>query len=341
MKTDQNADRAALVVTTIQAPNPVLQSLAAGAKKQSVDFIVVGDAKSPREFTLDGARYYDLDAQLQTPFRFAQVCPQNHYARKNIGYLLAFERDHTVVIETDDDNFPYDSFWRLPEREVAAYHLEQSGWTNVYRYYSETPVWPRGFSVEHLKADPAPLPTSPTNVHSPIHQGLANRNPDVDAIFRLIFSLPIDFDGTFSVALGPGAWCPFNSQNTIWWREAFPLMYLPAHCSFRMTDIWRSFVAQRIAHENGWPILFHPPTVYQERNEHNLLKDLSDEVVGLLNNGAIMESLAALSLRSGAEHLTENLKTCYDVLIRDGLVGEAELPLLDAWERDLTDLGVV
>ena len=39
------------------------------------------------------------------------------------------------------------------------------------------------------------------------------------------------------------------------------LLHLPAYCSFRMTYIWRSFVAQRIAAVNGSPMLFHKATV--------------------------------------------------------------------------------
>ena len=123
--------------------------------------------------------------------------------------------------------------------------------------------------------------------HSPIQQGLANQNPDVDAIYRLVLPLPLDFVEAAPVALGKGAWCPFNSQNTTWWSEAFPLLYLPFHCSFRMTDIWRSFVAQRIAWENGWSILFHNATVFQERNEHSLIRDFEEEIPGYLNNRAM------------------------------------------------------
>ena len=47
-----------------------------------------------------------------------------------------------------------------------------------------------------------------------------------------------------------------------------------------MTDIWRSFVAQRILQENDWAVLFHAPTVSQERNEHDLMRDFADEVPG-------------------------------------------------------------
>ena len=76
-------------------------------------------------------------------------------------------------------------------------------------------------------------------VDCPIQQGLADENPDVDAIYRLVLPLPVQFETGRRIALKRGVWSPFNSQNTAWWPDAFPLLYLPAYCSFRMTDIWR------------------------------------------------------------------------------------------------------
>ena len=137
------------------------------------------------------------------------------------------------------------------------------------------------------------------------------------------------------LALGRGSWCPFNSQNTIWFAEAFPLLYLPAYCSFRMTDIWRSFVAQRIAWENGWTILFHSPTVHQERNPHALMTDFADEIPGYLNNARIAARLDALPLNAGPAAIPENLRRCYRALADLEVVDKAELPLLDAWLADL------
>ena len=62
-----------------------------------------------------------------------------------------------------------------------------------------------------------------------------------------------------------------------------------------MTDIWRSFVAQRIAWANNWSILFHEPTVWQERNDHSLMRDFKDEVPGYLHNRRIGEVLDRLT----------------------------------------------
>jgi hypothetical protein len=176
-------------------------------------------------------------------------------------------------------------------------------------------------------------------VACPIQQGLADENPDVDAVYRLLMPLPVVFRKGVRVALGSGSWCPFNSQNTVFWSDAFPLLYLPSYCSFRMTDIWRSFVAQRIAWENGWHILFRDATVTQLRNDHSLMKDFADEVPGYLHNRKIADTLAALSLKRGVDAIPRNLRAAYAALIDLGVIGTPEMPLLEAWLADLRRLG--
>ena len=76
-----------------------------------------------------------------------------------------------------------------------------------------------------------------------------------------------------NVALNKNSLCPFNSQNTIWFQEAFPLLYLPTYCTMRSTDIWRSIIAQTITNKFGWKILFSSATVFQKRNLHDLNND--------------------------------------------------------------------
>ena len=105
-----------------------------------------------------------------------------------------------------------------------------------------------------------------------------------------------------------------------------------------MTDIWRSFVAQRIAWTCGWPILFHQSTVWQERNEHNLMNDFKDEISGYLNNELIYESLNKLDLMQGAENISANMIACYQKLIDLNLVGADEMILLKAWLNDINIL---
>src|SRR6185369_7426051 len=123
---------------------------------------------------------------------------------------------------------------------------------------SDLNIWPRGFSLNKIKDKPAAITEkNNTDFFCPVQQGLADENPDVDAMYRLIMELPVHFKKRTPVILGLNSICPFNSQNTTWFKQAFPLLYLPSYCSFRMTDIWRSFIAQRICAANGWYILFH------------------------------------------------------------------------------------
>ncbi len=326
-----------LVVTTISSPNKVLQELAAGCQSHNWNFIIVGDTKSPKDFTLAGCEYYDIDAQIATNLEYAKICPTKHYARKNIGYLLAIKEGAEAIAETDDDNFPLDSFWQESTLKIESKILDKAGWVNVYKYFSDATIWPRGLPLDKIHQQiPSYESLNESISECPIQQGLANDNPDVDAIYRLVLPLPIKFQEGIKLALGTETWCPFNSQNTVWFPAAYPLLYLPAYCSFRMTDIWRSFVAQRICWENGWRVLFYSPTVYQERNEHNLMKDFEDEVSGYLNNDKIAQSLSEVKLRSGENYLCENLQKCYDVLINLGVIGTQESELIEAWINDIS-----
>jgi hypothetical protein len=179
------------------------------------------------------------------------------------------------------------------------------------------------------------LPTSLKKLNCPIQQGLANKNPDVDAIYRMLMPLPVHFKDHEDIALGGGSWCPFNSQNTTWWKEAFPLLYLPSYCSFRMTDIYRSLIAQRIAKGNGWPIMFHQATVEQERNQHNLMKDFVDEIPGYLQVESIGRYLDAISIKAGREHLHDAMTLCYTRLVEEKIFDAKEIELLHAWLKDL------
>lgn len=333
-------NKCAIIVTSISSPNKIMRALAEGAMKNEFEFIVIGDLKSPEEFVLDGCNYFDIERQCNTKFKFATKCPTSHYARKNIGYLLAINNGANVIIETDDDNMPRESFFIEREEVVLVDTVEHADWVNVYRFFSEELIWPRGLPLGYVKNDVQALqPLQHKLVKCPIQQGLADENPDVDAIYRLLLPLPQKFSKNVKVALGKNSWCPFNSQNTTWFSSAFPLLYLPSYCSFRMTDIWRSFVAQRIAWENEWYVLFHEASVWQERNEHNLIKDFEDEIPGYLNNVNIVNEFKSLALKKGSSNIFENLRKCYGALIGLGVVDPKELKLLDFWLEDIAFAG--
>ncbi len=210
-------------------------------------------------------------------------------------------------------------------------------WVNVYRYFSEDRIWPRGFPLDGLSEsfNQRPETGATRRCQAPIQQGLANNSPDVDAVWRLVLDRPFDFDDGPSVYLSAGSWCPFNSQSTWWFPVAYPLMYLPSYCSFRMTDIWRSFVAQRCLWELGFGVVFHAPEVLQERNEHNLMRDFADEVPGYTRNRELVSLLEGLKLAPGVDAVSANLLTCYRALVDAQFFAEDELELVAAWNSDL------
>jgi hypothetical protein len=340
LRCDTMQTKVAIVVTSISNPNKVLHSIACGAVEYGYEFIVVGDSKSPPDFHIAGCRFISIEDQLKSGLELASICPMCHYARKNVGYLLAILSGANVIIETDDDNMPSCSFFLERQRYKAVYTLTNGNWVNVYQYFSDELIWPRGLPLDAVhRLPPAFDSLSLNTVDCPIQQGLADENPDVDAIYRLILPLPQTFFKGREIALGNNSWCPFNSQNTTWWFDAFPLLYLPAYCSFRMTDIWRSFVAQRISWENGWHVLFHAATVLQERNEHDLMKDFVDEIPGYVHNRRITEILGTMSLSKGLNYIPDNMRKCYEALVDLGVVDQQELKLLNAWLSDLEQIG--
>jgi len=240
-------------------------------------------------------------------------------------------------VETDDDNFPSADFWRSPSREIRGRLIEKKGWVNAYRYFSDTFIYPRGFpphlAREGWDGDFAVFSPEDT-AFCPVQQCLADGNPDVDAIYRMLFPLPLHFRRESPLILDRGSWCPSNSQNTVFFPEIFPLLYLPATCSFRMTDIWRSLVAQRILWTCGWNLSFHSATVVQVRNPHDLQADFEQEISGYLGNTKIVEVLIGLDLKSGRENIQPNLELCYQTLIRAGILAAMEETLLTTWFQD-------
>jgi len=336
-----HSDIVSIVVTSIFGPNKSLLALAEGAKKKGWQFIVVGDVSSPKDFSMEHVTYYDIGQQHKLHFKLVPLCPERHYTRKNIGYLIAISNGSHVIVETDDDNIPNPEFWQPRHRSVHAREVQGSGWINVYKLFSALNIWPRGYPLEEIHSDNRQFQHSAISqqVSGPIHQGLADENPDVDAVFRMTQELPVAFEKNGYFHLGKGVWCPFNSQNTTWFKEAFPLLYLPSFCSFRMTDIWRSFVAQRIAWECDWGLLFHEATVCQERNEHRLIKDFEQELPGYLHNNKIKLLLDGLTLKKGVDQIGNNMLSCYEVLIKNHIISDTkELLLLEAWLNDLKSL---
>lgn len=345
------------VITTIQRPTDSVRKLATQMAGGRGYLIVVGDTKGPDSFDLSDVPAFDaaqltfltIDDQLKSEFRLAEILPTRHYARKNIGYLQAIRAGASCIYETDDDNAPLDS-WRprseyiSPSRIVRAQSTEAPQWVNVYRHFSSENIWPRGLPLDQIHSTSVdangftPATSDDGQFWAPIQQGLADGSPDVDAIWRLALDREFTFDGSGSVMLSPRQWCPFNTQTTWWWPTVYPLLYVPSYCSFRMCDIWKSFVAQRCLWELQTGIVFHAPEVWQERNVHNLMRDFNDEVPGYQQNDRIAQILENTALKSGIESVSENLINCYRSLIAEEIFPAKEMQLIEAWVEAIDNM---
>lgn len=335
----------AIVITTIQPPSAGVFAIAQEARRHEYHFFVIGDQKSPRDWEVRNVDYLSFRDQMDLPFALSKCLPANTYSRKMLGYLMAARCQCNYILETDDDNIPYKGFYDEPTRSVWARIAEPiNSWVNIYSYFTNRFIWPRGFPLEllHDASRFAALTAGETDVSGlVVVQALADGDPDVDAVYRLSTPDPseVRFEHCSPLLVPNGSWSPFNSQATTWPIELLPLMYLPATCSFRMTDIWRSFIVQRLLPSFQAHLLIVPATVFQERNSHDLMADFAQEIEGYTRYMRFIQVLEAVNIRGHRDSVTQDLRLIYLALIKEGFFQESELALLDAWITDVKTLG--
>jgi hypothetical protein len=101
-----------------------------------------------------------------------------------------------------------------------------------------------------------------------------------------------------------------------------------------MTDIWKSFIAQRCLWEMGYPMIFHAAEVDQDRNVHNLMRDFEAEISGYTQNEKLTQTLERSKLISGSENTLRNMVICYEDLIKAAIFPKEEMTLVKAWVND-------
>ena len=146
-------NRIAVIITSINKLNRNIQNLSFNSKKKNWSFIVIGDKKSPKNFSLKYGKYFNIRDQKKTKINFAKICPLNSYARKNIGYLLAIKNKTEVIIETDDDNYPKKNFFTTPKLIHKVPEITNKNWVNIYDLFLKEKkfIWPRGLPLNFVK----------------------------------------------------------------------------------------------------------------------------------------------------------------------------------------------
>lgn len=320
-----------IVVTTINNPtNGIIEF----SKISSNRVIVVGDKKTPPAWESNNVLFYSLENQLKSDFDIAQKIPTNHYGRKMMGYLLAIKEGANIIVDTDDDNEPK-SNWEIPSFEGTYDYIPSNlGSINIYSHFTDQVIWPRGLPLKSI--------LNSTNFKDRIikksskvgvWQGLADGDPDVDAIYRLTYGNACYFDDKAPIVLGKNTVSPFNSQNTIFRKELFPLLYLPSYVTFRFTDILRSLVAQSIMWLYGYELGFIKATVVQKRNEHDFLLDFISEIPMYKESQNVVHIVNS-SISSHLD-MSSNLLNAYLSLQKHDIVSKNEITLLESWLKTL------
>ncbi len=319
-----------IVITSIYPPSEAVRKF---SMQDGYKLIVVGDKKTPADWHCDNVDFLSISRQDASDHALKTRVPYNHYSRKMFGYLRAMQGGAKIIIDTDDDNIPK-AGWAFPEFDRECNCLDENlGFVNIYELYSRQKIWPRGLPLRLINSrtlQAAKITRKPSRIG--VWQGLADGDPDVDAIYRLVSNDACTFEGDELYALGRNTITPFNTQNTAIRRELFALLYLPTFVTFRFTDILRGLIAQPIMWLYGFSLGFTGATVFQARNAHDYLEDFKSEIPMYLSGESVVELVsAAISPRKSIE---DNLHDSYTVLQRADIVCGNEIETLEAWLSD-------
>jgi hypothetical protein len=286
-----------IVTTTINAKTKALELF---DNMDDWTLIVVGDKKTP-DIKIKNGYYVPPDQQSNLGFRSVAKIPWNVIQRRNIAYLLALKEGADIIATIDDDNIPFSTWGE--DIKVGQWVTNRSISDTLvcdplYEHSNAvtTKLWHRGFPVQLLEKRKYRKEKQET-AYVDVQACLWNGDPDVDAVCRLSGGpFDVEFSNT-SFFIDNNTFAPFNTQNTLMSRRATACMCLPFDIG-RMDDIWASYMTQRVLREFDGSVLFTGPTVYQDRNDHDLTKDLEKEVIGYRNTVKFLQRLNEIDVKS-------------------------------------------
>jgi hypothetical protein len=333
-------DDKAVVITTISPQDsPGVIKLLDFLELNCLRAVVVADKKTPPWSDHPNIDFLSIEKQNDLWPALSAALPFNHYSRKNLGYLRAASLGANSILDTDDDNCPVSNPWNL---KFERYRLNNhSSWINIYRYFGEQALWPRGLPLNSVHGNLDTLRVSTDILEISCFQSVVDGDPDIDAIGRMLYPKKVFFTEEIPVVLGLGI-CPTNSQATLWLRWLLPLLYLPSTATFRMTDIWRGLILQPAIQVLEGNTVFGKLGFYQERNEHDLMKDFESEASGHINSEAVSQ-ISISVWRSGVysrdfDSILSGMVKIYEELVARKILGNEELKILGEWHDAISNI---
>jgi hypothetical protein len=328
--------KSCVIITTINKPT---ETIIKHINNKKYDIIIVGDLKTPNDYSDLECIYLDVKKQKELFPELADVIPYNHYCRKNLGYLYAIINKYDLIYETDDDNVPYDNFDNILLDILSSSNgginnndiLEcNNKWINVFKYFTNNShIWPRGYPLSLIKSNQE-LTIEKSNYIPSIINGLVENDPDVDALFRLISKDNIEWDKNKKVLISNKNMAVFNTQNTFWLnKRLFISLIIPSTVSFRYCDILKGIIANIILKYTNNHLMICSPNVIQYRNEHNLISDFKSEVEMYIHNENILNYI-----EEGINY-DDNIKDIilkiYNNLLKNKVINQLDIDILNMW----------
>ena len=271
-----------IATTTI---NKTTETLKRFDRNKNCKVIIALDKKSKKLKGLKNSIILSTDYQNKKWPKLSNLIEWNCIQRRNFAILEALERGATQIALIDDDNIPLPNWFKINllnnKISVQKYNLNKNifdpiGLTNHKN------LWHRGFPLEYVKNRIYKKNKLKKKIEFDIQAGFWNGDPDIDAVCRMIYKPECKFIKKF-FPFYTDQISPFNSQNTIIKREVFKDYFLFPHVG-RMDDIWASFYVT----SKKYKAVYIEPTVYQQRNVHDLLKDFKQEIIGYTNSSKLV-----------------------------------------------------
>lgn len=284
-----------IVTTTINPPTKATIKFCEIALRDEWGFIIVGDSKTPHN------EYYELEKKFPCVTYLTPKHQEEKYKelsdtigwrtiqRRNIGFVEAYQKGADIIATVDDDNIPYESWGKnvVVGQEIDFDLYEPS--LDVFDPLSITKrneIWHRGYPIEYLQRRHEVEYKGRSKRKVLVQADLWDGDPDIDAMARLTLK-PIVKYSDITRPYGSNTIAPFNSQNTFLAREVIPFYAVIPHIG-RMDDIWGSYILQ---HYFPNSVIYSPASVYQDRNEQDLITNLEKEIIGYRNTLNLVKDL--------------------------------------------------
>jgi hypothetical protein len=274
-----------IVTTTINQPTKAIERF---QSMPDWEMVVIGDKKTPRDYNLNRGIYVSPEEQEKYDKELSDAIGWNCIQRRSFGLLWAHDMGADIVAVVDDDNIPYEHWGRdliVGEQvEVNLYHTDFPAFDPVGAVDTQR-LWHRGYPLQLLsKRDYTKV--SREKIYVDIQADFWDGDPDIDAICRMEHAPECKFDPS-GFPIAGDKMSPFNSQNTFIRGELLKDYFLFPHIG-RMDDIWASYYLQA----KGYRVVYSKPSVYQDRNVHDLVKDMKQEYLGYEHNLNLVTDLS-------------------------------------------------